>query len=140
MVAKDKMLKLNWSKWSLATLCGLILGGFCSLIPVFLWEKVVLNQGDEFEIDVLIVSAIAFGGVSFVWRSIGMASAIYELFIIISMSSVVTGGAVVVVDSCRYQSAYFFCLLKAIGVAIVFALPAMMLACGFLLIFTRRFR
>ena len=139
MAPEDKMPKLNWAKWSSAALYGLVLGGFCSIIPVVLWEKVALNQGDEFEVDLLIVSTIVVGSILFVWRSADIASAVCELLIVVLMSSVVTGGVVVVVDSCKYQPVNIFCFLKAFGVALVFALPAMILACGFLWIFSRKF-
>lgn len=93
---------------------GLILGIITSFIPFLLWQKLALNQGREFLIDIFIIFIITVGSWFFINKSTHILIALVELIIVVLISSILTAETVLVLDRYNYEPITFIILLRGI--------------------------
>jgi|GEM_PF-5826079 len=124
-------------RWCSACIIGFILGMLTSIIPLLLWRKIALNQGNEFLVDILIIMSIVIGSWLFVRHSKGINSALLELIIVIVFSSIIAAIAVIVMDAYNYEPITLSILLKAIPASLIFGLPSYLLVFIYIKFFKR---
>lgn len=118
------MTTVEYRKFFIAIIAGLVIGLIVSVIPAIFWRKVALQQGRELLLDIIIILSIVLCVYVCINKIISNVALFSEILVMTVVASLVVGFVVQVTDRYGYEPLSTSLVPKSIVVAAIYWLPS----------------